>query len=79
MPLVLRGQLVTLSSVSGAIRAVTTVKAAENGLLGEVVTVRTVDDDRTELDAVVTGPGRVEIGGARPRGEATALANRGGF
>ncbi len=79
VPLVLRGQLVTLTSASGAIRAVTTVKAAGTGLLGETIKVRTVDDQRAELDAVVTGPGRVQIGGATPRHGETALANRGSF
>lgn len=61
VPLVQRGELVTLASVVGGIRVVTTAKAAESGLLGEVIRVRAVDNKRVEFDAVVVGPGAVEL------------------
>ena len=63
VPLVRRGQLVTLVSASGSVRVVTTGKAASDGLLGEAIKVRSVDDKRSELDAVVVGVGKVQIGG----------------
>ncbi len=62
VPLVQRGQLVTLTSELGGIKVTTTAKAAETGLLGEVITVRAVDNKRVEFDGVVIGPGAVRIG-----------------
>ena len=62
VPLVQRGQLVTLTSEVGGIKVTTTAKAAEAGLLGEVITVRAVDNKRVEFDGVVIGPGAVRIG-----------------
>lgn len=62
VPLVTRGQIVTLTSVSGAVRVVTTAKAMDDGLLGESISVRALDHRRIELDAVVSGPGEVHIG-----------------
>lgn len=62
VPLVVRGQLVTLTSIAGSVRIVTTAKATADGLLGELVTVRAADNKRVEFDAVVTGPGKVQIG-----------------
>lgn len=62
VPLVTRGQLVTLRSVSGAVQIVTTVKAQRSGLLGETITVRLTDKRRVEFDAVVVGPALVQIG-----------------
>lgn len=62
VPLVLRGQLVTLTSLAGAIRVVTTAKAAEDGRRGDVVKVRAVDDKKVEFDAIVVGPGEVHLG-----------------
>lgn len=62
VPLVTRGQLVTLTSVAGAVRVVTTAKALEDGLLGETIAVRAANDKRVEFDAVVVGPGAVTIG-----------------
>lgn len=70
VPLVRRGQLVTLISASGSVRVVTTGKAASDGLLGEVIKVRSVDDKRSELDAVVVGVGKVQIGEIHSRGVA---------
>ena len=62
VPLVQRGELVTLASVVGGVRVVTTAKAAETGLRGELVKVRAVDRKGIEFDAVVVGPGAVEVG-----------------
>jgi len=62
VPVVRRGQLVTLTSMSGSVQVVTTGKAGADGLLGDVIKVRSVEDRRVEFDARVTGPGQVEIG-----------------
>lgn len=77
VPLVARGQVVTLTVVSGAVRIVTTATATKEGRLGEIITVRSANRRRTEFDAVVIGPSAVRIGG----GSATrslALAALGG-
>ncbi len=73
VPLVVRGQLVTLTSVSGSVRVVTTVKAQDAGLLGETITVRSTDNRRVAFDAVVAGPGQVQVGG-RPASSTAAIA-----
>jgi flagella basal body P-ring formation protein FlgA len=75
VPLVLRGQLVTLTSTAGAVRVVTTAKASQDGLLGEAIKVRAVDDHRVEFDAVVVGPAAVRIGPASPGSPETRLAS----
>ncbi len=62
VPLVLRGQLVTLTSVAGGIRVVTTAKAAQDGRFGDLIKVRSVDDKRLEFDAQVAAPGEVRLG-----------------
>lgn len=62
VPLVLRGQLVRLQSVAGGVQIVTTGKAMRDGLLGEVVAVRSLANKRVEFDAIVIGPGSVRIG-----------------
>lgn len=77
VPLVHRGQLVTLQSVVNGIRVVTTAKAVESGLLGEYIRVRAVDDSRVEYDAAVVGPGSVQIGGT-PLWKSAMFAPRGG-
>ncbi len=64
LPLVARGQIVTLESVVGAISIVTSAKATESGYLGDVITLRDTRDRRLEHEGVVTGPGRVRVGGA---------------
>jgi len=64
VPLVVRGQLVTLESVVGGIQVVSTAKAAEDGLLGQTITVRATDKKRVEFDAVGVGVGRVRVGDA---------------
>lgn len=65
IPLVLRSQLVTLSSSAGGVRIVTTAKAGADGMLGETIKVRSADDKRLEYDAVVIGPGQVRVGGGQ--------------
>ena len=62
VPLVLRGQLVTVTSVSGSIRVVTAAKATQEGRLGDLIKVRCVDDSHQEMEAIVTGPGEVRVG-----------------
>ncbi len=77
VPLVQRGELVSLASVVGGIRITTTGKAAETGLLGDVIKVRAANDRRVEYDATVVGPGQVEIAAAAAFRNAEQLAIRG--
>lgn len=65
VPIVVRGQLITLVSVVGGVRVVTTAKAAEDGLFGDTIKVRAVDNRRMEFDAVVIGAGRARVGSVR--------------
>ena len=65
VPLVQRGELVTLVSAVGAVRVVTTGKATQAGLFGEVITVRAADDRRVEVDATVIGRGEVQVSPGR--------------
>lgn len=62
VPLVTRGQLVTLISQVGSARIVASGKALEDGLPGQLIRVRSADNRRIEFDAVVTGPGTARIG-----------------
>lgn len=62
VPLVVRGQLVTATSHAGAIRVVTTAKADADGMLGETIVVRSVDNRKEAFAARVVGPGKVELG-----------------
>lgn len=78
VPLVRRGQLVQLASISGGVRVVTTAKAAEDGLLGDVITVRAVDNKRIEYDAMVVGPCAVQIGSGPAGRLRSSLAMGGG-
>lgn len=64
VPLVRRGQLVTMESIAGSVRVVTTAKAMDDGLRGDAIKVRSVDNRKVEYDAVVVGPGAVQVGGA---------------
>lgn len=77
VPLVLRGQLVTLTSVEGAIAVVTTAKVMADGHLGQVVKVRSVDDRHVEMDAIVSGPGEVRVGRRVPTEGPSMLAQGG--
>lgn len=74
VPLVQRGELVTLASVVGGVRVVTTAKAAETGLRGELIKVRAADRKGVEFDAVVVGPGAVEVGARSAVGEGARMA-----
>ena len=65
VPLVKRGELVSITSAIGGIRVVTTAKAADTGLLGDVIRIRSLNNRHVEYDAVVVGPGRVEIAAGR--------------
>jgi flagella basal body P-ring formation protein FlgA len=67
VPLVLRGQLIALTSEVGGVRVVTTAKAGANGTRGETIRVRGVDDNKVEFDAVVTGPGEARAAGGGQR------------
>ena len=76
VPLVRRGELVTLASVVGGVRVVTTAKAADTGLRGDVIKVRAVDQKGVEFDAVVVGPGAVEVGARSVVREGARVAMR---
>jgi flagella basal body P-ring formation protein FlgA len=78
VPLVTRGQLVTLTSVCGSVRVVTTGKAMADGLLGDVIKVRASDNRRIELEAAVVGPGVVQIGRGLGGGRLAQLAPEAG-
>ena len=65
VPLVKRGELVTITSGVGGVRVVTTAKAAGTGLLGDIVRIRSLNNKHAEYDAVVVGPGRVEVAEGR--------------
>ncbi len=77
VPLVLRGQLVTLTSMAGAVRVVTTAKAAADGQRGDVIKVRALDDKKVEFDAVVVGPGEVQVGSEKAAERQPQLAQGG--
>jgi flagella basal body P-ring formation protein FlgA len=74
VPLVVRGQLVTLTSAACGVRVVTTGKAGADGRLGELIKVRSVDDKRAEFDAVVVGPGEVRLGAVSDEASGPQLA-----
>lgn len=79
VPLVLRGQLVTVTSVAGSIRVVTAAKATQEGRYGDVIKVRCTDETQAEIDGMVTGPGEVRIGSrALRQGGEARLASGGG-
>ncbi len=75
VPLVTRGQIVTLESVEGGITIVTSAKCAADGRLGETVIVRDPNQKGVEFEAVVVGPGRVRMGGRAPAAERLALGS----
>ena len=78
IPLVTRGQLVTLTSTVGAIRVVTSVTAMKEVRLGETIPVRSVENKRREFEAVVVGPGAVQVGPSATLTGFTRLAGRDG-
>lgn len=73
VPLVRRGELVTLEAMVGGISIITSAKADEDGRLHEVIRVRGLDGRREEFDAVVVGAGMVRLGGPVETREALAL------
>ncbi len=76
VPLVLRGQMVTLIACVGDVNVVTSGKALQNGQRGAIVKVRAAEPGDEEFEAVVTGPGRLEVGPASA-GRTTRLAQGG--
>lgn len=72
VPLVRRGELVTLEAVVGGVSVVTSAKADGEGRLHEVIRVRSLDGKREEFDAVVVGAGKVRLRGPVEHGEALA-------
>ena len=77
VPLVNRGQLVQLRSREGNIQIVTTGKAMQGGMLGEIITVRALDRGRLQFEATIVGAGVVEVGHASPRLAIIARADGG--
>lgn len=77
VPLVERGQLVTLESVSGSVTVVTAAKATESGFLGDVITVRSSDKRRRVYEGVIVGPGKVRMGRSSATSARIAFAGRG--
>lgn len=78
VPLVRRGQLITLIARAGSVSVVTTGKAAEDGMLGEIINVRSVENKRDQFDATVTGPGEATLGRVVTVGLTGRLASRSG-
>jgi len=72
VPVVARGQLVTIVAVSGGVRAISSGAATQDGYLGDVIKVRASDNRRVELEGVVVGPGKVQIG-ERPLAPASPI------
>lgn len=62
VPLVERGQLVTLVSEVGGVQAVSSARAMDGGRMGDVITVRDLANRRIEYDGQIIGPGRVRVG-----------------
>ena len=77
VPLVNRGQFVQLRSREGNIQIVTTGKAMQGGMLGEIITVRALDRGRLQFEATIVGAGVVEVGHASPRSAIIARADGG--
>ena len=73
VPLVRRGELVTLEAAVGGISVVTAAKADADGRLNEVIRVRGLEGRREEFDAIVVGVGKVRLGGPVEQSAALAL------
>jgi len=65
VPLVIRNQLVTVTTEVGSIAITTSAKAMETGGLGDVIRVRSVENRKLEFEAAIVGPGRVRMGAGR--------------
>ncbi|RJP32697.1 MAG: flagella basal body P-ring formation protein FlgA [Phycisphaerales bacterium] len=77
VPVVTRNQLIRLVSVVGGIRVETAARSTDVGSMGDVVTVRSLDDRVRVFEAVVTGPGEVTLAGRNPtREEGARVAQR---
>lgn len=63
VPLVKRGQLVDVQSNVGGVSIVTAAQALGDGAYGDVIGLRSDGNHRRQITAIVTGPGRVRIGG----------------
>lgn len=63
VPLVKRGQLVDVQSNVGGVSIVTAAQALGDGAYGDVIGLRSDGNHRRQISAIVTGPGRVRIGG----------------
>lgn len=74
VPLVVRGQLVTLISSVGGIEVVTTAKAMGSGYLGDGIAVRDANDRRRSFDGTIIGPGKVRVGSSRPLADSEKVA-----
>jgi flagella basal body P-ring formation protein FlgA len=68
VPLVKRGQLVDVESHAGGVNIMTAAQVLADGAFGDVVGLRADDGNRRHISAVVTGPGRVRIGGGDDEG-----------
>ena len=77
IPLVTRNQLVRLVAAVGGVRVETAGKALAAGGLGDVITIRSLDDRRREFEAVITGPGEASVGGRGQTLFATSRSNAG--
>lgn len=73
VPLVKRGQLVDVCSQVGNVSIVTAAQANSDGAYGDIVTLRADNRARARVTAVVTGPGRVRMGGGE---DAVALGGQ---
>ncbi len=77
VPLVTRNQLVRLLAAVGGVRIETAGKAVGSGGMGDVITVRSLDDRRREFEAVITGPGEATVGTPRDSFFASNRSERG--
>ena len=74
VPLVTRGQIVMLTSVTGLVRVETSGTALADGRLGETISIGSSNRKRIRFDAVVVGPGRVLMGHDPQRWSDTRVA-----
>lgn len=73
VPLVKRGQVVSVHSQVGGVSIVTAAKALSSGTYGDAVELRTGERGARQFTGTVTGPGRVRIDGSAQSGEAFAM------
>jgi flagella basal body P-ring formation protein FlgA len=75
VPLVVRGQLVTLVSSVGGIEVLTAAKAMAKGYLGDTIAVRDTNNRRRTFDAVIVGPGKLRVGPGKDKLESVQFAS----